>query len=136
MKVEVSTIEEQGFIKEESIEASLWDLDSRDVEFVKDIHLCCEFKRIHNEILVEATVSTERQIACSRCLELITQRITQELVLSYERKKLGKFLEVDGDIREDVLLNWPMKPLCKDDCKGICFGCGKNLNLEVCICKK
>ncbi len=38
--------------------------------------------------------------------------------------------------RNDVLLHIPMKHLCKEDCKGICPKCGKNLNVEDCGCVK
>lgn len=37
-------------------------------------------------------------------------------------------------LREDVLLGLPTKFLCKEDCKGLCPRCGKNLNLGPCGC--
>ena len=37
---------------------------------------------------------------------------------------------------EDVFLSLPSKLLCKEDCKGICPQCGKNLNEGPCGCKK
>ena len=37
---------------------------------------------------------------------------------------------------EDLLLFLPSKLLCRDDCKGICPQCGKNLNEGTCECKK
>ena len=136
MKVEVNSIAEVGFTKEENIEAASWDMDSLDIRFVKEINLRCEFRNIKDEIIVKAAVFTDREIRCSRCLEITTKHYTQEFYLSYDRKQLGQFLEVDEDIRQEIILNWPMKPLCKDDCKGICPGCGKNLNTEKCTCQK
>ena len=134
MRVEINSITEEGIIKEEDIHPSSWDLDTPDVTFVKDIHLYCEFRKIKNEILVKARVSSDRKTRCSRCLETTTNQTTQEFYLSYSQKTLGQFLEVDNQIREEILLDWPMKPLCKSDCKGICPGCGKNLNREQCQC--
>ena len=136
MKVEVNSIKEEGLTHEENIEASSWDLDSKDVKFVKDISLSCEFRRIKNEILVKSVVNTYRQLTCSRCLETKVRQVVQQIYLSYDVKKLGQFLELDDDIREEIILNWPMKPLCKDDCRGICSGCGNNLNITSCACKK
>ncbi len=46
----------------------------------------------------------------------------------------GYHLNVDELINNELLLNWPMKILCKEDCKGICKVCGKNLNDGVCGC--
>lgn len=39
------------------------------------------------------------------------------------------------DIYEYAELSIPLKRLCKDDCKGLCPHCGKNLNEETCNCK-
>ena len=38
------------------------------------------------------------------------------------------------DNEEDIFLDLPAKFLCKEDCKGICFTCGKNLNEGQCSC--
>ncbi|MDE7201052.1 MAG: DUF177 domain-containing protein [Lachnospiraceae bacterium] len=46
----------------------------------------------------------------------------------------GYHLNVDELINNELLLNWPMKILCKEDCKGICKVCGKNLNDGDCGC--
>ena len=37
-------------------------------------------------------------------------------------------------IREQVYLALPMKPICRDDCQGLCSGCGTNLNSSSCNC--
>ena len=34
----------------------------------------------------------------------------------------------------EILMNWPMQVLCKEDCKGLCPSCGANLNLTTCDC--
>ncbi len=45
-------------------------------------------------------------------------------------------LDLDDLIYEEIQLFLPAKMLCKDDCKGLCQKCGKNLNFEKCDCKK
>lgn len=45
-------------------------------------------------------------------------------------------LELDEVVISDIILNLPSKMLCKEDCKGICPKCGKNLNLGDCTCDK
>ena len=122
-------------IQEEEVKASSWDLDTDDVRFVDDIHLLCEFRKISSEILVKAKVVSGRRACCSRCLNTSTNRLSQEFTLSYDSKTLGKSLDVDSRIREEILLDWPMKPLCKDDCKGLCPNCGKDLNSDPCSCQ-
>lgn len=45
-------------------------------------------------------------------------------------------LELDDIVISDILLSIPQKNLCKDDCKGLCQICGKNLNEGDCSCDK
>lgn len=44
-------------------------------------------------------------------------------------------VELDEIIFSDILLNLPQKNLCKEDCKGLCRICGKNLNSGECGCE-
>lgn len=44
-------------------------------------------------------------------------------------------IELDVDVRDFALLSVPMKKLCKEDCKGLCIKCGKDLNEGNCGCK-
>ena len=48
----------------------------------------------------------------------------------------GYNLDVDQLVRDELLLNLPMKVLCDEDCKGICNRCGANLNHETCDCDR
>ncbi|MCX5681113.1 MAG: DUF177 domain-containing protein [Candidatus Omnitrophica bacterium] len=45
-------------------------------------------------------------------------------------------MDVGEDIREEIILGFPDKVLCAEECKGLCAGCGANLNNEKCQCKK
>lgn len=46
----------------------------------------------------------------------------------------GYNLDVDELVYSEILVNWPMKTLCKESCKGICRKCGANLNYGTCDC--
>ena len=46
----------------------------------------------------------------------------------------AKELDITSDIRDTLLLAIPSKLLCKEDCRGLCAGCGVNLNEEACRC--
>ena len=87
-------------------------------------------------------------MACDRCLAPVPVRID----LDFERDVYspevdagddtednldimsGYQLNVENLVFNEILMNWPMKVLCKADCKGICKMCGKNLNLGECEC--
>jgi len=51
-------------------------------------------------------------------------------VLTYR----GAELDLWPAIRESLELARPLKPLCRQDCRGICHGCGRDLNREACRC--
>ncbi|MBR4941085.1 MAG: DUF177 domain-containing protein [Clostridia bacterium] len=43
-------------------------------------------------------------------------------------------LELDDTVNEAITLAMDLRPLCNEDCKGVCFGCGADLNREPCRC--
>jgi uncharacterized protein len=45
-------------------------------------------------------------------------------------------LDLEELVYSEILLSLPMKHLCREDCKGICLNCGKNLNEGNCNCNK
>ena len=89
---------------------------------------------------------------CSRCLEAVELPIEidteLELVVDGEGgactadddEKLSYVesyeLDVDGFIREELMIGFPLQVLCSDDCKGLCPVCGKNLNKGECGCDR
>ena len=136
MKIEIEKIRDKAISLEENIPAKDWDLDSSDVLFVNDIKLKCDFTEINGEIVVDGEVATDREVTCSRCLGKVFKTIKQDFTKSYNIKDLGESLDIDNDVREEVLLDFPMKVLCKPDCRGICSGCGGDLNSQECNCQE
>ena len=47
----------------------------------------------------------------------------------------GSNLDLEQLVRNELLVGWPTKILCSDDCKGICSICGQNLNEGTCDCE-
>ena len=99
--------------------------------------------------LVQASTSFTMELACDRCLrpvkysmeidaeqEVISPDYTEEIDEDSEQESFveGYQLKVDDLIYSDIVLNWPMKILCREDCKGICRICGKDLNTGECGC--
>lgn len=84
---------------------------------------------------------------CDRCGTAFDQsfRTSCEYMLAeeLEDKDNDEILLLDNDTvdlselaRETFILNMPTKTLCREDCRGLCSGCGVNLNLETCRCTK
>ena len=90
-------------------------------------------------------------IPCDRCLEpvevpfqlsierTLDMNLTdEERIANLDEQPYlqGYNLDVDQLVRDELLLNLPMKALCDEDCKGICNRCGANLNHETCDCDR
>ena len=88
-------------------------------------------------------------IPCDRCLEQVSVTIPYDIDRKLDMKQTdkervenldendyltGMDLDVDRLVYLEVLMSWPLKVLCKEDCKGICSRCGKNLNEGPCGC--
>ena len=56
-------------------------------------------------------------------------RVNQGILLNNRHE-----LDITEAVRQSVIVALPMKPLCKEDCAGLCHYCGENLNLG-CICE-
>ncbi len=96
-------------------------------------------------------------LECGRCLELFSLTLDQELDLFYlphrpedeveEEDEIelsdrdmvvayyrGERLDLGEVVREQCFLSLPLKPLCREDCRGRCPSCGRNRNTESCGC--
>jgi uncharacterized protein len=64
----------------------------------------------------------------------------EEISLTYDELSVGFYrggqLDLAGVALEQVFLEVPMKPVCKDECKGLCDQCGADLNESPCTCEK
>ena len=115
-----------------------------------------EIKRTGRQVLVRGNISGEVILTCARCLKVFTAGISEQIdielrpVFDLERaaqeRELGSDdLDVEffrGDAldtghltAEQIALSIPMKPLCRDDCSGICPDCGADRSLGTCGCQ-
>jgi len=100
--------------------------------------------RIVRDIRVAGGLETILEMACARCLDPVVEKVERQYDLLY--RPLGTAAEAEvsyyqGEgllleevLREQVLLAAPLKAICREDCKGLCPHCGKNMNLEPCSC--
>ncbi|MBZ5570328.1 MAG: DUF177 domain-containing protein [Acidobacteriia bacterium] len=110
--------------------------------------------RTIKDIRLNGQLATRLEMACARCLEPVVQNVERSFDLLYRplgvdagREELsvtgaeaeisyyqGEGLLLEDAIREQVLLALPLKVICRQNCKGLCPQCGKNLNVEQCSC--
>lgn len=102
-----------------------------------------------DKLMVSFTTGVRVTAECDRCLEDVDLSFDVEVDETYrcEDGELfpiseedeaahinGSEIDLDGLIKEDILINWPLKILCRDDCKGLCPKCGINYNNSTCNC--
>ncbi len=129
------------------------ELDLSDVDFggvcpaVRPVSVVGTVRNIAGMLQLHADVETQLQCVCDRCGAafekpfhvLIERMLANELEDSDNDDILllddGAF-DLDELAREAFILDMDTKMLCREDCKGLCSGCGANLNREACRCKK
>lgn len=134
MKIYVNQIPFQGVTLEEDIAASELDLDTEIIKFRGPIKVKAKVSRITNAITVNLSMDAVMHTNCSRCLADIETVFRKDIQLNYPITKQEPFIDLNSDIREEMVLDYPMKSLCKEVCKGLCPKCGKNLNEGGCTC--
>ena len=106
--------------------------------------------RESKQLLISGTVDMMVGIPCGRCLEEVPTSLHFDIDKVLDIKEgtavdeemeetdylIGFEMDVDRFVYAEILVNWPMKVLCKDDCKGICKVCGRNLNSGACDCQR
>lgn len=88
------------------------------------------------DLLVTGSVKLDVTAECGLCLEQFPMELSVKDVCHLYEKAEGQEIDVADDIREDLLLALPLVFKCSPECKGICAGCGANLNTEKCSCGK
>ncbi len=131
MKIRVNDISKDGMELTESQDAGALDLSRDDLRFVLPIAITAFVTRDKDEVYAHIATKGKLEITCARCLSPYRIDFKKDFDLSYEVK--GKTtLDLSDDIRQEIILEYPLKPLCKQDCKGLCQVCGNNLNEGSC----
>ena len=121
---------------------------------VAPVDLVFEIHKDKDRFRLVGTAATELELLCSRCLEPYRLPVSAPLDVRYvpateastevEREVDDEDLEtsyyrndeidLNELLREQFYLALPMKPLCREECRGLCSQCGTNLNAGTCHC--
>lgn len=160
MRLDLSHIRqpETAFLRQYEPSAFADEDEDEDYRVVAPVALAFTIHKDHDRFRLVGTITTTLELRCSRCLEPFALPVNAAFDLRYlpegvaapaeetEDRELGEadasatIYEGDaidlGDLmREQFYLALPMKPLCREDCKGLCPHCGTNLNTDTCQCQ-
>ena len=111
------------------------DLGLSGVRVVQPIEIKAEMLKIQDALDIRLNLKSKALMQCSRCLAETELNINKDVRLDYSVGKDDTAIDISGDIREEIILEYPLQPLCSPACKGLCPECGKNLNEGSCSCK-
>lgn len=129
-------------------------VDLSDVEwygarpFVQPVRVEGQVRNRAGALELKARLDTALSLTCDRCAKPFQREkaVEYETLLAFElaNEDSGDIVVLNGDgeleldelMREVFLLEMDTKNLCSEDCKGLCPGCGADLNVEQCRCKK
>lgn len=126
-----------------------------DVTSVGAVTLALTIQQSGEEYFIQGSVTATAGVECARCLgsyDLPLEGTVDFIVTTAEVREQQKaeavdsedYVVVDGTalvadlteiVRQALVLELPMKPLCGDDCKGLCPQCGANRNEAECDCR-
>ncbi len=134
MKINVDQIPPQGLTLEETIPPQRLELDAEVVRSCGSIEIKAGVSKITNAVTVDLNLNAPLTFICIRCLNEFEVILKKNLKLNYRVERTQHEIDLNPDIRQDIILDYPINPLCKPDCKGLCPRCGKNLNEGKCSC--
>lgn len=134
-------------------------LGKEQVLFAQPVRISARLINCGSEILVDGQLTTALLLHCARCLEPFlhvmeipfrlelrnVSRLTRPSDFEAEAEETVEvryfteeenYVDVTQEIQEIILLNVPMKPLCRPGCRGLCPVCGVNRNEAQCFCEE
>ena len=129
-------------------------LPGEDCRFASPVKIDGTLTVSEHSLVLQAGIAVAMTFACGRCLKDVEEHISGEIATYYEKtgrvipdgEELtesddveildygAKTIDLRRRVSELVNLNLPMKPLCSEECKGLCTVCGRNLNEGACSC--
>ena len=152
----IEEIGEEGLCFSLVLKKDQLEIDQAGLNVKVDIIFNGSLTRINDDVYLDGTVITDVTASCSRCLDTliypIDSRLKSHFAPSEDRSKSVRDVElhacdIDAEIyenqkidltqsvRDSILLAVPVICLCKEECKGICSHCGKNLTQGLCKCE-
>lgn len=133
-----------GRHRDEHLEATFDDLvvASSRVPLGESLRIDVHLESLNEALVVKGTTTAPWVGECRRCLGPIEATMAAPILEVFEDEPtegetqplLGGVIDLTTVVREAVLLELPLAPLCREDCQGLCVHCGADRNAEDCGC--
>ena len=134
MRFNVNEIPPEGLDLSEEADLAKWDIETSQIKFKGPLSLTAHIDRQKDDIFASVHARGTTVRGCSRCLADFPMPLRLDKIFLYSARG-RRVVNMDSDIREEIMLDYPIQSLCKPTCEGLCPVCGKNLNEGVCNCK-
>ena len=131
-------------------------IDESDCALTDGVKVCGKLTKIEREVCFAGYVEAPLLVTCTRCLKRFSLQVKSKVQAHFvpREKQYSNGSEVEisetdiekeiyeedridlyGPIRDQILLEVPLILLCQENCKGICPGCGRDRNTDLCECE-
>ena len=131
MKIYVSRVPEEGLREHATYDPAVMDMDRPDIHLTEPFEVNAFATKVDEELVVRADIRCPLQLDCARCLEAFDETVATDAIFSYTVHP-SDVVDITDDVRQEIILAYPMVPICRPDCKGLCSACGQNLNVGPC----
>jgi uncharacterized protein len=133
MKIYIDKIPEGGIELRELIQPEALLIDMECISFPKPIDVKADVLKRDAEIFVDVILETPVEYTCGKCLTKFGDIFKKKFNIVREVRP-AEIVELDDEIRQEIILDCPVKIICNSECKGLCPNCGQNLNVAKCEC--
>lgn len=134
--VEVAQIPESGLDLEGEEPSAILDFSATDESrVVSPIGYRLNVQAVSGRLIVRGSLAVQAEFTCSRCVRRFVQEV-REPDFHAIQPYADRFAIVDltPDIRDAMILAFPVYPVCSAECRGLCPQCGRDLNRGRCRC--
>ena len=131
MKIYVSRVPAEGLKDHATYDPHPLDMERDDIHLDEPFQVDTFITKADEELVVRAAIHCPLRLSCARCLEDFRCVEETDTIFSY-RVRPTDVVDITEDVRQEIILAYPMIPICRTDCKGLCSACGQNLNVAAC----
>ncbi len=135
IKIAVRDIPSNGLDIDQSIPKEGIGLSDEEVDIRSLLSVKARLDKIDNTVIASTRIKGRFGYMCARCLEELSSEEERSYIFDFELGPTVEYVDLGEEIRQEIIMANPARVLCSKDCKGICPGCGANLNVEKCKCK-